>query len=229
MSFYNSKSFAKYIDHTALKAVTTVNDIKILCEEADKYKFASVCVNPYYVNLAKKLLVNSSVKVCTVIGFPLGANLTEIKACEAKKAVEDGADEVDMVLNISAIKSGEYDYVKEDVNGVVNSVSKSTCVKVIIETCYLTKDEIKIACELSKSAGANFVKTSTGFGTSGADSFDVKLMKDTVGDSVEVKASGGIKDYYTAETMIENGATRLGTSSGLDILSGKKVNITSEY
>ncbi|HBM15589.1 MAG TPA: deoxyribose-phosphate aldolase [Lentisphaeria bacterium] len=224
MSKINPKDLAKYIDHTALKAATPVEEIQKLCKEAAQYKFASVCINPYYVPYCKKALAGSGVKVCTVIGFPLGATTKEAKAAEAAKAVADGADEVDMVLNVSAMKSKEYKYVEDDIKAVVEAVPKGTCVKVILETCYLTKDEIKLASELSMKAKATFVKTSTGFGTGGALVEDVKIMKAVVGDKLEVKASGAVRDYETAVAMIEAGATRLGTSSGLAIISGTKSN-----
>jgi len=218
---------AKYIDHTILKASATIDDIEKLCKEAAEYKFASVCVNPYYVAFAKKYLKETGVRVCTVIGFPLGATTKESKAVEAIKAVADGADEVDMVLNISAMKSKNYKYVEDDIRMVVESLPEGICVKVILETCYLTKDEIKLASELSMKAGANFVKTSTGFGTGGATVEDVKIMKSVVGDKLEVKASGAIRDFETAKAMIEAGATRLGTSSGVAIVAGDKS--TSAY
>jgi deoxyribose-phosphate aldolase len=224
MAKINPKDLAKYIDHTALKAATPIEEIQKLCKEAAEYKFASVCVNPYYVPLCKKLLTGSGVKVCTVIGFPLGATTKEAKAAEARKAVADGADEVDMVLNVSAMKSKDYKYVEEDIRAVVEAVPNGTCVKVIFETCYLTKDEIKLAAELSMKAKATFVKTSTGFGTGGATVEDVKIMKGVVGDKLEVKASGAVRDYETAVAMIEAGATRLGTSSSIAIISGTKSN-----
>ena len=214
----NNSELAKMIDHTILKANATQSDIEKLCEEAKKYNFASVCVNPYWVPLASDLLKNSTVKVCTVIGFPLGATSSESKASETEIAILQGADEVDMVINVGAMKNNQTDIVEKDIFSVVNSArktgkaqNKNITVKVILETCYLTKDEIK-------NAGADFVKTSTGFGTGGATVEDVKLMKETVGSSMEVKASGGIRDYETAIKMIEAGATRLGTSSGIAIV-----------
>ena len=220
----NNLELAKMIDHTILKANATQSDIEKLCEEAKKYNFASVCVNPYWVSLASALLKNSTVKVCTVIGFPLGATSSESKAYETEIAILQGADEVDMVINVGAMKNDKTDVVENDILSVVNSArktgksqNKNIIVKVILETCYLTKDEIKNACLCAKNAGADFVKTSTGFGTGGATVEDVSLMKETVGSSMEVKASGGIRDYETAIKMIEAGATRLGTSSGIAI------------
>ena len=221
----NNAELAKMIDHTILKANATQSDIEKLCEEAKEYNFASVCVNPYWVPLASDLLKNSTVKVCTVIGFPLGATSSESKASETEIAILQGADEVDMVINVGAMKNNQTDIVEKDILSVVNSArktgkaqNKNITVKVILETCYLTKDEIKNACLCAKNAGADFVKTSTGFGTGGATVEDVKLMKETVGSSMEVKASGGIRDYETAIKMIEAGATRLGTSSGIAIV-----------
>ena len=221
----NNAELAKMIDHTILKANATQSDIEKLCEEAKEYNFASVCVNPYWIPLASDLLKNSTVKVCTVIGFPWGATSSESKASETEIAILQGADEVDMVINVGAMKNNQTDIVEKDILSVVNSArktgktqNKNITVKVILETCYLTKDEIKNACLCAKNAGADFVKTSTGFGTGGATVEDVKLMKETVGSSMEVKASGGIRDYETAIKMIEAGATRLGTSSGKKIL-----------
>ncbi|MCP4181062.1 MAG: deoxyribose-phosphate aldolase [bacterium] len=227
MPITNPKEVAKYIDHTVLKANSTVADVEKICEEADEYQFASVCINPYYVPLAYRLLIDSTVNVCTVVGFPLGATTKESKAMEAIKAVADGADEVDMVLNVSAMKSGNYDYVEEDIRLVVNSVPEYICVKVILETCYLTDEEIAKASELSMKAGADFVKTSTGFGTGGATVEAVKIMKGVVGDKLEIKASGAVRDFETAVAMIDAGATRLGTSSGVAIVSGS--TSTSDY
>ena len=223
----NPKDLAKYIDHTILKAAATLDEVEKLCKEAAEYKFASVCINPYYVPFAKNFLKGTGVKVCTVIGLPLGATTKESKAAEAIKAVADGADEVDMVLNVGAMKSKNYKYVEDDIRMVVESLPKGICVKVILETCYLTKDEIRLASEISMKAGANFVKTSTGFGTGGATVEDVKIMKSVVGRKLEVKASGAVRDFETAKAMIEAGATRLGTSSGITIVAGTKS--TSAY
>ena len=220
----NNLELAKMIDHTILKADATQSDIEKLCEEAKKYNFASVCVNPYWVSLASDLLKNSTVKVCTVIGFPLGATSSESKASETEIAILHGADEVDMVINVGAMKNNKTDIVENDILSVVNSArktgktqNKNIIVKVILETCYLTKDEIKNACICAENAGADFVKTSTGFGTGGATAEDVALMKQTVGETMQVKASGGIRDYETAIKMIEAGASRIGTSSGIAI------------
>ena len=190
--------------------------------------FRSVCVNPYFVPLVAKELEGTDVKVTSVIGFPLGANTTEIKALEASKAVSDGANEIDMVLNVSALKDGKFDYVESDIRAVVDAIKGKAILKVILETCLLTKDEIVKACELSKSAGAQFVKTSTGFSTGGATEADVALMKKTVGDALEVKASGAVRDYDTAIKMIHAGATRIGASSSVDIVN-QSTTSNSDY
>jgi hypothetical protein len=210
----------KYIDHTVLKATTTPKDIEKLCNEAKEYKFYSVCVNGCYVPLCKKLLVNTEVKVAAVIGFPLGAMSTEAKVYEAKKCIEDGANEIDMVINVGMLKAKEYDYVKEEIRQIKEAIGTNV-LKVIIETCYLTDDEKVKACELAVEAKADFVKTSTGFGTNGATFEDVTLMKKTVGNRAKVKASGGVKTYETAVKYIELGAERLGTSSGIQIINKK--------
>lgn len=191
----------KYIDHTLLKADATTADIKKICDEAIKYDFKSVCVNSCYTSFVKKSLENSSVLVCTVVGFPLGAMEVESKAFEAKKAIEDGADEIDMVINIGKLKEKDYDYVEKDIEAVREAI-KTKVLKVIIETCLLTDEEKKKACEISVKAGADFVKTSTGFSTGGAKVEDVKLMKDTVKDRAKVKASGGIHSKEEALSMI---------------------------
>jgi deoxyribose-phosphate aldolase len=211
------QELAKMIDHTLLKATATDSEITKLCKEARENNFASVCVNPAYVSLAAKLLKNSDVKVCTVIGFPLGASTSIVKAFETKNAIENGAEEVDMVINIGALKSGNYDEVLADIKAVVSAAGGLTT-KVIIETCYLTDDEKKKACELAKEAGADFVKTSTGFGIGGATVEDVKLIRATIGQSMKIKASGGIRSYDDAMKMISAGADRLGTSSGIKII-----------
>lgn len=218
------RDMAKMIDHTNLNATATVEDIKQLCEEALEYQFASVCVNPIYVPLATKLLEESSVKVCTVIGFPLGASTTETKAFETKNAIKNGAQEVDMVMNIGAFKSGAYDMVRSDIKGVkdatkASGVTSDVIVKVILETCYLDKDEIVKACEIVKDVGADFVKTSTGFGTAGAEEEKVSLMRKTVGRDIGVKASGGIKNFEQALSMLDAGANRIGASSGVNIVT----------
>lgn len=211
------KKINKLIDHTLLKAFATTSDIKKLCAEAIEYDFASVCVNPANVSLASKLLKDSDVKVCTVIGFPLGANTTATKAFETKDAVLNGAQEIDMVINIGKAKEHDYEYILEDIRAVVDSAD-GNLVKVIIETCYLDKEEIKEVCHMASLAGANFVKTSTGFGTGGAKAEDVKLMKESIPETMEVKASGGIRTLSDLEIMVENGATRIGASSGAAII-----------
>ncbi len=213
-------NIAKYIDHTLLKPQASIEDIKKLCAEASKYSFKAVCVNPYHVKTCKQLLEGSGVLVATVIGFPLGANRPEIKAAETEKALADGADEFDMVLNIGEVKSGNFKNAEDDIRAVVEAAGGKT-VKVILETCLLTDEEKIKACIISQRAGAHFVKTSTGFSTGGATIGDVYLMKQTVGDSMKVKASGGVKDYDTALKMIEKGAERIGTSSGINIVEKK--------
>jgi len=216
-------NIAKYIDHTNLKAYASKEDIIKLCDEARRYNFYAVCVNPYRVKLAKEQLQGTNIKVATVIGFPLGATPTEVKVFEAKKALEDGADEVDMVLNIGALKDKAYKYVRNDIAEVVRIAhEKGAIVKVIIETCYLSEEEKEIACKLAVEAGADFVKTSTGFGTGGATIEDVKLMRKVVGDKLGVKAAGGIRTYEEALAMINAGANRIGTSSGVKIIEGGK-------
>lgn len=207
----------KFIDHTLLKAFATEQEILKLCEEAVKYNFKSVCVNPANVKLAKQALEGSDVLVCTVIGFPLGANIPEIKALEAMMAIRDGADEVDMVINIGKAKEHDFDYIEKEIALVVSS-SASKCVKVIIETCYLSDEEKTECCLAAKRANATFVKTSTGFGTGGATAEDIKLMRETVGDTMGVKASGGVRNLADLELMVENGATRIGASSGVAIM-----------
>ncbi|RKD34279.1 deoxyribose-phosphate aldolase [Thermohalobacter berrensis] len=218
------KQIASIIDHTILKPDTKKEDVKKICEEAKKYGFASVCVNPYYVKYVKELLKDSNIKVTSVIGFPLGSTLKEVKAFEAKKAVENGADELDMVINIGALKDKDYDTVKEDIEAVVEASGEDTIVKVIIETCLLTDDEKIIASKLAKEAGADFVKTSTGFSTGGATVEDVELMRNTVGEEMGVKASGGVRDIEKAKKMIKAGATRIGASSSVAIVEGQKVD-----
>lgn len=211
----------KYIDHTLLKPEATKKQITKLCEEARQYDFASVCVNTCYVPLAKQLLAGSDVKVCCVVGFPLGAMDTVSKAFEAKTAVENGAQEVDMVINIGALKDKDYDYVTKDIAAVVEA-SKPAIVKVIIEACLLTDEEKVEACKCSMNAKAEFVKTSTGFSTHGATPEDVALMKKTVGDVCKVKAAGGVRSYDDAMKMIEAGADRLGCSAGIKVMEEAK-------
>ena len=207
----------KLFDHTILKADATKEDVKKVCEEAMAYSFCSVCVNSYYVPYVAELLHGSDVKICTVVGFPLGAMSTRAKALEAKIAVMDGADDVDMVINIGALKDKDYDVVLEDIKAVKEACGNAL-LKVIIETCLLTDEEKIKACELSKEANADFVKTSTGFSTAGAKVEDVRLMRDTVGNDMGVKASGGIHDKEFANALVEAGASRLGTSATIKIV-----------
>ncbi|MFJ7512656.1 deoxyribose-phosphate aldolase [Peribacillus simplex] len=216
-------STAKMIDHTLLKAEATKEQIVTLCEEAREYGFASVCVNPIWVKTAAEKLKGSDVKVCTVIGFPLGASTTEVKATESENAVQNGAEEVDMVLAIGLLKSGEYEEVEADIRAVVDAVKTKALIKVIIETSLLTEEEKVLACELSLRAGADFVKTSTGFSTGGATVEDVALMHEIVKDKAGVKASGGIRDLKDLKSMVEAGATRVGASSGVRIMKGEAV------
>ena len=208
---------AAMIDHTQLKAFASRGQIKTLCEEAIAYHFASVCVNPCHVAYAAELLRGTDVKVCTVIGFPLGANTSAVKAFEAQKAVADGADECDMVINIGALKDGDTALVESDIREVVKA-AKGALVKVIIETCYLTDDEKVLACQAASRAGADFVKTSTGFGTGGATPHDVALMRKSIPDTMKVKAAGGIHNYTEAMAVVEAGASRIGASAGIAII-----------
>lgn len=208
----------KYIDHTNLKAYATKDDIIKLCDEAKKYKFASVCVNPYYVGFVRELLEDSNVAVCTVIGFPLGQNTTAVKEFEAINAVQEGADEIDMVANIAAIKDGNYAYVKEEIETIRDSI-EGKVLKVIIETCYLTKEEIIKMTEICNETFVNFIKTSTGFGTSGAKLEDVELINEHKMDFLEIKASGGIRTYEDICKFIDAGARRIGTSNGNKIMN----------
>lgn len=213
----------KYIDHTILKPETTKEQVAQILAEAKEYDFASVCVNPTWVAYAAQELKDSDVKVCTVIGFPLGANTPAVKAFETQNAIEKGADEIDMVINIGALKSKNDELVLEDIKAVVEA-SGEKLVKVIIETCLLTDEEKVKACQLSKEAGADFVKTSTGFSTGGATVEDVALMRKTVGPDMGVKASGGARSYEDAIAFIEAGATRIGASSGVAIMKGEKAD-----
>lgn len=208
-----------YIDHTNLKVVSTLKDIEKLCDEAIKYHFASVCVAPYYVSLAKNLLKNSTVSVCTVIGFPNGYSTKETKVFEAINAIENGSDEIDMVINISALKNKDYDYIKEEIEEIRDSID-GHILKVIIETCYLEEDEIIKMTEICNETFVNFIKTSTGFGIRGASLRDVEIMNQHKSEVLEIKASGGIKTFEDAEAMINEGATRLGTSNGVEIMKG---------
>ncbi len=211
---------SKYFDHTILKADAKKEDIEKICKEAIEYNFASVCVNSYWTGYVAQLLSNSDVSVCTVVGFPLGAMSTKAKAYETSCAVEDGADEIDMVINVGELKAGNLEAVFEDIKAV-RGQCEGKILKVIIETCYLTEDEKKTACELAVKAKADFVKTSTGFGCGGAAVEDVALMKRVVSGKAKVKASGGIRNRQTAKAMIEAGADRLGTSATIAIVEGK--------
>ncbi len=214
----NKIKLASYIDHTILKPDATEGELIKLCEEAKEHQFFSVCINPCYIEKAKELLKGSETKICTVVGFPLGQMTTESKSYETKEAVFLGAEEVDMVINIGKLKDKDYDYVLEDIRAVVLAAG-GVLTKVIIETCLLTDEEKVKACELAKAAGADFVKTSTGFAKAGATKEDIKLMRDTVGPDMGVKASGGIRSLSDAMTMIENGATRLGLSASVAIVN----------
>ncbi|MDN3449842.1 deoxyribose-phosphate aldolase [Planococcus sp. APC 3906] len=220
-------NIASYIDHTLLKPEATKEQIVKLCQEAAEYKFASVCVNPAWVSVSAKELSDSPVKVCTVIGFPLGASTSETKAFETADAIAKGAEEIDMVINIGALKSGDEELVKNDIKAVVEAAKGKAIVKVIIETCLLTDEEKAVASRLSKEAGADFVKTSTGFSTGGATVADVKLMRETVGPDLGVKASGGVRSLEDLQAMIDAGATRIGASSGVQIMQGLTSN--SDY
>ena len=217
-----TQQIAGTIDHTLLKANATRAEIEKLAEEAKKYSFASVCVNPTWVKTAAQLLADSpNVKVCTVIGFPLGAATSATKAFETKDAIENGATEVDMVINIGALKDKQDDLVEQDIRAVVEAAKGKALTKVIIETCLLTEEEKVRACQLAVKAGADFVKTSTGFSTGGATVEDIRLMRQTVGPEIGVKASGGVRSREDALAMIEAGATRIGASSGVAIVNGE--------
>jgi deoxyribose-phosphate aldolase len=217
----------KLIDHTVLKADTNKQTIENLCNEAKEYNFASVCVNPTWVKTASEILKNTDVLVCTVIGFPLGASTSDTKAFETQNAIENGAQEIDMVMNVGALKGGDNDLVEKDIKSVVDASKGKAIVKVIIETSLLTDEEKRRACELSVKAGADFVKTSTGFSTGGATVEDIKLMRSVVGPNIGVKASGGVRDLLDANKMVEAGATRIGTSAGVSIVKGEQS--TSSY
>jgi len=213
---WTKATIAKTIDHTLLKPTATAEQVRELCAEARANRFASVCVNPRWVSLVSKELAGSGVLTCTVIGFPLGANATETKVEETKLAVKQGAQEVDMVIDMGSLKGGDYKALEDDIRSVVKAAGKAT-IKVIIETCFLSNDEKRIACEVALKAGAHFVKTSTGFGSGGATTEDVRLMRKTVGDAMRIKASGGIRSYHDAIAMLDAGADRIGTSSGVAI------------
>ncbi|EMG1601020.1 deoxyribose-phosphate aldolase [Enterococcus faecalis] len=210
----------RMIDHTILKPEATEAAVQKIIDEAKEYNFFSVCINPCWVAFASEQLADTDVAVCTVIGFPLGANTPEVKAYEAADAIKNGANEVDMVINIGALKSQQYDYVRQDIQGVVDAAKGKALVKVIIETALLTDEEKVKACELAKEAGADFVKTSTGFSTGGAKVADIRLMRETVGPDMGVKASGGVHNAEEALAMIEAGAKRIGASTGVAIVSG---------
>ncbi|PIE00360.1 MAG: deoxyribose-phosphate aldolase [Acidobacteria bacterium] len=220
MAEYTSEQLAKFIDHTILKADTTAETVARICEEALRYGFYSVCVNSCWAEFCAEKLKGSDVKLAVVAGFPLGAMAVEAKAAEAGWAVSKGADEIDMVLNIGALKAGDYDLVRRDISAVVDACEEKAVVKVILETCLLTDEQKLKACELSVEAGAGFVKTSTGFSTGGATVEDIRLMRKAVGPDVGVKASGGIRTREDALKMIEAGASRLGASAGVAIISG---------
>ena len=220
----NKQELAKMIDHTILKAEATDAEIMQLCKEAIEYGFASVCVNPSMVKKAATIVEGSEVKVCTVIGFPLGATSTEVKAFETEQTIKDGATEVDMVINVGKLKENNLEYVKNDIAAVVNAAKGKALTKVIIETCLLTDEEKVTVCKIAKEVGADFVKTSTGFSTGGATKEDIKLMRETVGPDMGVKASGGVRSHEDAMAMIENGATRIGASASIAICNGTKSN-----
>lgn len=216
------ENLKKYIDHTLLKPESTDQQVQQACLDAKKYDFKAVCIQPVWVKYVADLLKGSDVETCTVIGFPLGANTSDVKAYEAQKAVKDGATEVDMVINIGALKSEDFAVVHDDIKAVVNAVKGQAIVKVIIETCLLTENEKVRACEISKRAGADFVKTSTGFSTGGATVEDIRLMRQAVGPEMGVKASGGVRTIDDAKAMIEAGASRIGTSNGIALIEGNE-------
>ena len=222
----NKRDLARMIDHTLLEADAKECEVEKLCKEALEYNFASVCVNPSMVEKAYSMLKDSEVKVCTVIGFPLGATTTEVKAFETEDVIKKGATEVDMVINVGKLKEGNLEYVKKDIEAVVNAAKGKALTKVIIETCLLNDEEKVTACKLSKEAGADFVKTSTGFSTGGATKEDIKLMRETVGENIGVKASGGVRSLEDAMAMIENGASRIGASASIAICEGTESNST---
>ncbi len=221
---WTGKLIAATIDHTLLKATATEDQIKALCLEARQHKFKAVCVNPYWVPVCTRELAGSEVLIATVVGFPLGANGTAVKAEEARRAVAEGAREVDMVINIGRAKAGDWTSVREDIAAVVKA-SKHAIVKTIIETCYLTREEKVDACRAAVDAGAVFVQTSTGFGTGGATAEDVRFMKESIGDAAFVKASGGIKTYEDAVAMLEAGASRIGASAGIAIMRDAEASV----
>jgi len=213
-------SINQYIDHTILKPTTLITDIEKLCKEAITHNFYAICINSSYVNLAKGILKNSPVKIASVIGFPLGASTTKSKIYEANDCINDGATEIDMVLNIGLLKSGSHRLVEKEIYDIKKTIGSNT-LKVIFENCYLTNEEKITACKIALNAGANFIKTSTGFGIGGATVDDIKLMKNTVKDQIKIKASGGIKDFETAKKYLDLGVNRIGTSSGVAIMNHK--------
>jgi len=217
----------KYCDHTVLKAYTKQEVVEAFCEEAITYGAASVCVNPIHVPFVKKKLAGTGINVCTVIGFPLGATTPAVKAFEAKEAVENGADELDMVINVGALRDGNLDLVLTDISGVVKAAAGKAKIKVIIETCYLSREEIITACQLCQKAGAHYVKTSSGFGTRGASVEDIELIRQTVGDSMKIKASTGILTQEDAMRMIDAGANRLGLSTLVHVVEGDDTIVTA--
>lgn len=212
--------YFKYVDYTCLKPNATMRDIEILCNEALKYHTASVCVNPYYVPLVAELLKDSNVELTAVVGFPLGANTTRVKALEAIEAVEDGATEIDLVININALKNGDYDYIKEEIEEIRDSINGKT-LKIIVETCYLTEEELKKMVEICNETFVNFIKTSTGYGTRGVSLEDIDIINKYKEEFLEIKASGGIKDIDLVDALLERGVTRLGMSN-IDCLKGSK-------
>lgn len=220
----NKKELAQMIDHTILKPEATEAEIMQLCKEAVEYGFASVCINPSMVKKAAIILEGSEVKVCTVIGFPLGATTTEVKAFETEQTIKDGATEVDMVINVGKLKENNLEYLKNDIAAVVNAAKGKAITKVIIESCLLTDEEKVTVCTIAKEVGADFVKTSTGFSSGGATKEDIKLMREIVGPDMGVKASGGVRSNEDAMSMIENGATRIGASASIAICNGTKSN-----
>lgn len=213
-------TIAKYIDHTLLKPESNQNDINRVVQEAIEHNFFSVCINPYWVSFCYEKLKDTEIQVCTVVGFPLGATLTETKVFETKKAILDGATEIDLVINIGELKSNNDQFVKKEIESIVEATAGNALVKVIIETSLLTKNEKIRACQLAKDANAHFVKTSTGFAGGGANTEDIILMRDTVGPTMGVKASGGVRSLKTAKNMIDAGATRIGASASIDIMNG---------
>lgn len=224
-----SDNLAGIIDHTLLNPDAGMNDVRELCNEAREYGFASVCIFPTWVSECEGWLWDTNVQVCTVIGFPFGANQKEIKKHEAELSIQEGATEVDMVINVSRLKSSDHQHVKDDISGVVEAAGTAHTVKVILETAYLTNEEIRTGCRLAREAGADFVKTSTGFGPHGAKIEHVMLMRQTVGKEMGIKASGGIRDEEKAQKMVEAGATRIGASAGIKIVSGEAQNGSNGY